>query len=131
MESRRAFKVLAQDVGNAWQLTTAQSATLVLTMQSPTNPNSFWTVTYAYDGVTQRLTRADSSTGITTVILTNLTTAPAFKYYNRSGAEASAFIKQVQLSYVSAVGSAANATRSSNTVVSARWMLRNKSATGQ
>jgi hypothetical protein len=58
-------------------------------------------------------------------LLTNLT-AFTFGYYDKSGLPTTVLtrVKQVELRYSSAIGDRPNGTESSNTIISARMVLR-------
>jgi hypothetical protein len=91
------------------------------------------TVTYTYSSTNQTLVRTDTTVtpNTTATQLSNLSSL-TFRYYSNSGSLASTTIniKQIELSYTSAVGSSANGTQSSTSVISARVTLRNKTTSG-
>jgi prepilin-type N-terminal cleavage/methylation domain-containing protein len=133
VQNRQVLFQLEKDAGNATQVSTAGVSTLVLTMSSGT-------ITYTYSSIAtsgppvqaaQTLVRTDSTTNTTVTQLSNLTTL-TFRYYNSSGSVASTTlnIKQIELTYSSAVGNSSNGTLSSNTVTSARVTLKNKKTSG-
>ena len=133
VQNRQVLFQLEKDAGNATQVSTAGVSTLVLTMSSGT-------ITYTYSSIAtsgppvqaaQTLVRTDSATNTTVTQLSNLTTL-TFRYYNSSGSVASTTlnIKQIELTYSSAVGNSSNGTLSSNTVTSARVTLKNKKTSG-
>jgi hypothetical protein len=126
VQNRQVLSQLETDAGNATEISSAGSSSLVLTMSSGT-------VTYTYNSTSQTLVRTDTTVvpTATATQLSNLTSLN-FRYYTNSGSIASTTlnIKQIELSYSSAVGSSANGTQSSTSVMSARITLRNKITSG-
>jgi prepilin-type N-terminal cleavage/methylation domain-containing protein len=127
-QARRALEQFAQDVRQASAVSWTNDTTIVLTVDSAS-------VTYAYaSGAFTRATAAGTST-----LLSGITTF-AFKAYSVTGAEitgigttttlASANLntKQLQISLEAARTSTTVAT-ATNTVLSARFILRNKRVT--
>ena len=118
-QCRRLLNTFAKDVGMAMRVTTASDTQLTLTV-----PTASSTAPVVYNYSNGTLTRTDA-TGATT-LLTGVT-AFDFNYYNRAGtaSTSSLSIKQVVLSYTSAVGSPANGTQARYAMVSPRLVLRN------
>lgn len=127
-QARRALEQFAQDVRQASAVSWTNDTTIVLTVDSAS-------VTYAYSsGAFTRRTTAG-----TTTLLSGITTF-SFKAYSITGAEitgigttttlASANLntKQLQISLEAARSSTTVAT-ATNTVLSARFILRNKRVT--
>jgi prepilin-type N-terminal cleavage/methylation domain-containing protein len=130
VQNRRVLNLMAKDVNEATQVTAALPALLVLTL--PTLPSAT-IITYTFDSTAHILTRqAVGPRPSDAVLLSNLTTL-AFSFYDSSGqATTSAItIKQVGLSYASAVGDPLNGTQSRDSVVSSRMVLRGKPPLGQ
>lgn len=98
-------------------------------------------ISYVYSSAAGTLTCTDASTGISTTLLTNIDSAydPAlpqvhfpvngFAYYNKSNltATTAASVKSVEFAFTTKVGTAANGTQSSYSIVSPRVVVRNKS----
>ncbi len=127
VQNRRALYVMEKDINEATHVTTALPGTLQLTLSVTT------VVTYTYDSSAHTLTRvAVGSSPSTTVLLSNLTSF-SFSYFDKNGAASPSlpFLMQVQMSYTSAVGDGPNGTRSADTVVSSRMVLRSKPPLGQ
>jgi prepilin-type N-terminal cleavage/methylation domain-containing protein len=133
MQSRDVLLRLARDVNEATAITSATDATLVLTLNAGT-------VTYTYNSGTSRLTRTLGG-GSAVVLVTNLTSF-SFVYFSRTGSTAltpspgtisnpNVTVGRVEMRYTSAVGSAANGTRSNLTIVSSRLVMRSKATLGQ
>ena len=134
VQNRKAFFVVGQDVSGASVLVNASPTILVLTIPAPPPPSLDppTTITYTYDGVAHTLTRqAVGPAPSTYVLLSNLTNF-TFAYYDKSGIPNgfTTNIKQVEMRYSSAVGDNANGTQSSDTVVSARMILRGVASFG-
>jgi hypothetical protein len=127
-QARRALEQFAQDVRQASAISWTDASTIVLTVDSAS-------VTYAYS--TGSFTRRYGSA--TTTLLSGITTF-AFKAYSITGAEltgigtttslASANLntKQLQIS-LEASRSTTTVATATNTVLSARFILRNKRVT--
>jgi prepilin-type N-terminal cleavage/methylation domain-containing protein len=133
-KSRRAFHIFSQDISWATQVTNGTDASLSLII--PATGGSTTSVIYAFDATAGTLTRTDNATS--TVLLTNLT-ALDFNYYNGAGialvldasqqtpSKPSVLgVKEVELSFTSAIGSEASGVRTHFTSVSPRLLLRNK-----
>jgi hypothetical protein len=132
VQARRAFLQVAKDVNEATAVPSASDGTLVLTL-------SGGTVTYTYNSTTKILSR-EYPAGTSTAMISNLS-AFSFVYYGKYGSTALApspgtianpnvALGRIELRYASAVGSTANGTRSSSTVVSSRMVLRGKTNLG-
>ena len=134
VQNRQVLYQFEKDAGNALQVATASSGTLVLTMSSGT-------VTYTYSSTNNNLVRTDTTVTPNTTVteLSNIVSASVpvpvpftFRYYTNLGSITSTTIniKQIELTYVSAIGNSANGTLSSTTVTSARVTLKNKTTSG-
>ena len=132
VQTRRAFLQVAKDVNEATAVPSASDNTLVLTLTGGT-------VTYRYNDTSKIFTR-EFPAGTTTTLISNLT-AFTFVYYGKYGSNALApspgsiansnvAIGRIELRYASAVGSTANGTKSNNSVVSSRMVLRGKTNLG-
>lgn len=134
VQDRRAFAVVAKDVNEASQITTAQAASLVLTIPpAPPGIPGITIVTYTFDAAAHTLTRQalTGTGGSSSVVLSNLTSF-TFNYFTQAGDPGLGNnIKQIEMSYNSAVGDSANGTQANDSVVSARIVMRNKPAFGQ
>ncbi len=122
VESRRALRLVSEDVSAAISLSTATTSQLVMTRRISGLPAS---VTYTYSSGAQTLTRTDSAGART--LLNGLTTF-TISYFNKSGTAVTGSpqsVKGVEFSYTSAAGSAASGTRASYTTVSPRILMRN------
>jgi len=138
VQNRRVLYVVGKDVGEAIQVTSALPASLGLTLppRAP-SPNPTF-ITYTYDPAAQTLTRlaVEGTGGTPTVLLKNLT-AFTFTYFDQAGAVGppTVFIKEIEFSYSSALGTNADiswrSTKSSDSVVSSRMVLRSKPPLGQ
>lgn len=138
VQNRRVLYVVGKDVGEAVQVTSAQPASLSLTLppRAP-DPNPTF-VTYTYDPAAQTFTRVTiaGTGGTSTVLLKNLT-AFTFTYFDQAGATAppTVFIKEIEFSYATSLGATADiswkSTQSSDSVVSSRMVLRSKPPLGQ
>lgn len=124
-QNRVALVNFAKDVGDAtaYILTTTQPITLTLVTSSGV-------VTYVYDSAGRTLKRQLGS-GTPQTLLTSLNSL-SFDCYDRTGANSTlpSTTKQIQLSYVSAVGKASSGTQSTNAISSARIVLRSKVTSG-
>jgi prepilin-type N-terminal cleavage/methylation domain-containing protein len=126
-KSRRAFHVFAKDISVATQVSSGSDVSLSLKI--PGSGGTISTVTYTYDhpvGTSGTLTRTDSLGS--TVLLTNLA-AFDFNYFNGAGSPSTPGalgVKEVELSFTSTTGSAANGVETRYTSVSPRLLLRNK-----
>jgi prepilin-type N-terminal cleavage/methylation domain-containing protein len=135
VQNRRVLFVVAKDVDEAVQVTTPLPASLILTLPPrPPSPDTT-VVTYTYDSAAHTLTRVAVTGALpssTTVLLSNLTSF-TFAYFDESGGASPppVFIKQIALSYSSAVGDRPNGTQSGDSVVSSRMVLRSKPPLGQ
>jgi len=122
VESRRALRLISEDVSAAISLSTATASQLVLSKRVSGLPTS---VTYAYSSGDQTLTRTDSAGART---LLNGLTACTISYFNKSGTAVTGSpqsVKGVEFSFTTAAGSAASGTRASYTTVSPRILMRN------
>gem|GEM_PF-4424692 len=84
------------------------------------------TVTYSYNSTFGTLTRTDA-TGSTT-LLSNLTKFD-LNYFNKAGnaiTSSTVSVKEIELTFSSALGTSASGTQSQYTAVSPRLILRNK-----
>jgi prepilin-type N-terminal cleavage/methylation domain-containing protein len=138
-KSRRAFYLLGQDISAATKVeSTATDSSIQLTVQGR------GTVRYAYDPLALTFSRtapvsSGANASITTVLLTNLS-ALNFKYYNQAGnllalttaddvdlaKSGIQSVKEIELSFASAVGNAPSGTRSVFAGKSPRFVLRNR-----
>lgn len=127
-KSRRAFSVFAKDISVATQVTSGSDISLSLKIPDSSGTTTT-TVIYTYDrpvGTSGTLTRTDGSGS--TVLLTNLA-AFDFNYFNGAGTPSNPGtlgVKEVELSFTSTTGSAANGVETRYTSVSPRLLLRNK-----
>lgn len=127
-KSRRAFHVFAKDISVATQVSSGSDVSLSLKIPDASGTTTT-TVTYTYEqpsGASGTLTRTDSSGS--TVLLTNLA-AFDFNYFNGAGAPSSPGalgVKEVELSFTSTSGSAANGVQTRYVSMSPRLLLRNK-----
>lgn len=126
VKSRRALRMFTEDLSSATALTTCTDSEIVLS--KPTAGSSV-TVTYTYtsgSGGTGTLSRTES--GVTTVLVTNLSSFD-FNYYSESGGAVTSSpqsVKSVEFAFTSIVGTSTSGTRVNHTTVSPRVVLRNK-----
>jgi prepilin-type N-terminal cleavage/methylation domain-containing protein len=138
-KSRRAFYQFGQDITAATTLGgTASDGTLELTVQGLGN------VQYAFDPAAFTFSRIAPAVAAphapeTTVLLTDLSSF-TFKYYNQAGTRLSLgtnpdvdltksgiqSVKEIELSFTSAVGNSASGTRTVFAGKSPRFVLRNR-----
>lgn len=121
--TRRTFYVFNQDASAATQVTTATDTQVVLVIPSGASTK---TVTYSYNSTFGTLTRTDA-TGSTT-LLSNLTKFD-LNYFNKAGnaiTSSTVSVKEIELTFSSALGTSASGTQSQYTAVSPRLILRNK-----
>jgi len=131
VQNRRVLNVVSKDVNEASQLNFPSNA-VTLQLVLPTLPSSTL-VTYTYDATAQTLTRqAVGSTNSTTVLLSNLTSF-TFNYFDKSGTASPPFnfIKEIEMTYRSAVGVGTSGTQAGDSVVSSRMVLRSIPPVGQ
>lgn len=139
--SRRAFNLLADDVGKATSVDLASSTQLAFTLLPP-NANTIRTVKYscASTGVgplTRVVVDKVTVAGVTTPTTTTTTlfdssTTLDFNYFNLAGKTTSTLlgIKRIELALTSKTGSSASRTLMSYSAVSPRLVLRNKPMLG-
>ena len=135
-QARKCLEIFAQDVRQANTIVWASNTTLTLTVPNPNGTGTI-PVDYAYDSGTRTFVRRDP--GGRRVLLTGITVFD-FKAYTITGAEITAFstaaertiannsTKQLQLS-VSCSRTNTTVVDATNTVLSARFILRNKLVT--
>jgi Tfp pilus assembly protein PilW len=135
-QARKCLEIFAEDVRQANTITWASATTLSLTVPNPSGTGTI-TVDYAYNSTSRIFVRRDP-TG-TRTLLTGITTFD-FKAYTITGAEITNFsdaaartvanntTKQLQLS-VSTSRTNRTVVDATNTVLSARFILRNKLVT--
>jgi Tfp pilus assembly protein PilW len=124
VSSRRAFYLFSRDISLATAVSNATNTSLSLTL--PTTSGSTTTVAYAYNTSAGTLSRVDGSNS--TVLLSNLT-ALDFNYFNKAGTSITPSplsVKEVELTFTSAVGDSSSGTQARYTAVSPRLVLRNK-----
>jgi hypothetical protein len=123
-KSRRAMYVFSQDISKAVQVSTASDTHLSLVLPTTSGPTT--NVSYSYDASTGTLTRTDTAGSV--VLLNNLT-ALDFNYFNKSGGSVASgplSVKEVELTFSSALGAATSGTQARYSAVSPRLVLRNK-----
>ena len=128
VQNRRVLNILAKDVSEAVQVNSALPASLVLRLSS----GNIITYTYTSTSTPQTLTRQVNTIIPAPVLLSNLPTL-SFSFFDSSGATTASTItiKQIGLSYTSAVGDPGQGTQSRDSVVSSRMVLRGKPPLGQ
>jgi len=137
-KSRRALYLLGQDINAATQLgSAANEKSIQLTVGSDA-------ISYAFDDVALTLSRTAPAVDIphaptTTILLTNLKSL-GFKFYNQAGNELALVsghdvdltksgvqsVKEIELSFESALGNSASGTRTLFSGKSPRFALRNR-----
>lgn len=129
-QGRKMLEYFAEDTRQASAITWTSSTSVTLTVNSAS-------VTYSYSSATQILSRQDSTQ---TLNLVTGITSFSFKAYTITGTEITALstaaelttagksTKQLQVS-LQAARNRATLTTSTNTVISARFILRNKIVT--
>ena len=129
-QSRKCLELFAEDVRQANAITWASSTSITLAVNSTS-------VTYAYDGAAKQFVRTDAVGSRT--LLTGLNSF-AFKAYTITGTEiidfssasalanAGSSTKQLQL-VLASMRSHTTVVNATNTVLSARFILRNKRVT--
>lgn len=123
-KSRKAIYVFTQDISKAVRVSTATDSNLTLLIQGTGGTTT--SVSYVYSSTAGTLTRTDSSGS--TVLLTNLTKLD-FNYFNKAGTSITSLpisVKEVELTFSTALGDSANGTQSRFTSVTPRLVLRNK-----
>jgi hypothetical protein len=135
-QARKCLEIFAEDVRQANTIVWASATTLSLTVPNPSGTGTI-TVDYAYNSTSRIFVRRDPAG--TRTLLTGITTFE-FKAYTITGAEITDFstagartaannsTKQLQLS-VSTARSNRTVVDATNTVLSARFILRNKLVT--
>lgn len=124
VSGRRAFYLFTRDISLATAVSSATNTSMSLTV--PTTSGTTTTVAYSYNTTNGTLNRVDG--GNSTVLLRNLT-ALDFNYYNKAGTSITPSllsVKEVEMSFTSAVGNSASGTQARYTAVSPRLVLRNK-----
>lgn len=132
-ESRRAMEQFSQEIRMARNITAYSSTSI--TIKVPNASSSTNTITYAYDASTSGATaqsfyRRDDDTGVTRVLVRNVTSF-AFQRYKlvTSGSNVASNnleTKQIQLTLQTTMRGITTAA-ATNAVLSARYILRNKS----
>ena len=131
-QARRGLEFFAQDSRQASNLAWNSASSITLTVGASN-------ITYAYDSATGELSRTMG--GVTAVLLEGITTF-TFSGYKITGADvdisdlttaakrdsASGVTKQIQI-YIEAARTSVTAVTATNTVLSARYILRNKRVT--
>lgn len=135
-QARRAIETFAADVRMAKSATWNSAKSLTLTVVNSSGTSV--TRTYAYNSTTGRFTRTDDATSATSTLLTGITsfTFTAYKINtdtidlsdSATLVSASSLTKQVQIS-VRCIRSTRTVTDATNSVISARFILRNKKVT--
>lgn len=123
-KSRKAVYIFSQDISKAVQV--ASAADTHLTLLLPVSGGTTSSVSYDYNSTDGTLTRTDSSSSV--VLLSNLTYLD-FNYFNKAGGAVTSgplSVKEVEVSFSTALGTASNGTQSRYTAVSPRLVLRNK-----
>lgn len=123
-KSRKAVYIFTQDISKAVQVSIATDTHLTLLL--PTAGGSNTSVNYSYDSTAGTLTRTDTAGA--TVLLSNLTSLD-FNYFNKSGTTVTSSpfsVKEVELTFSSALGNSSSGTQARYTAVSPRLVLRNK-----
>jgi len=135
VQARRAIETFAEDVRMAKDATWNSPTSLTLTVVTSSGATA--TYTYAYSSTTGKLTRQTATTtttlvsGITSFSFTayKINTAPITLTSDSTVlAAASTLTKQVQIS-LRAIRSTRTVTDATNSVISARFILRNKNVT--
>jgi hypothetical protein len=124
-KSRKALYVFSQDISKAVQVATATDTHLTLLL--PGTGGSTTSVSYSYSASAGTLTRTDTSGSV--ALLTNLTNLD-FNYFNKAGSAVTSgplSVKEVEVTFSTALGNSASGTQSRATSVSPRLVLRNKS----
>lgn len=136
-QARKCLEIFAEDVRQANTIVWASATTLSLTVPNPSGTGTI-TVDYAYDSTSRVFARRDPTNGVR-ILLTGITSFD-FKAYTITGAEITNFsdaaaritanntTKQLQLS-VSTSRTNRTVVDATNTVLSARFILRNKLVT--
>lgn len=131
-QARKALEVFAEDVRQASAITWTSNTDLTLNVNAVS-------MRYYYDSTTKTFYRRDGGTGTTTALVTGITSF-AFKPYSITGTEITALstaadrvtanntTKQLQIS-LQASRTSITVVAATNTVLSARFILRNKVVT--
>ncbi|MBL9214655.1 MAG: prepilin-type N-terminal cleavage/methylation domain-containing protein [Opitutaceae bacterium] len=131
-QARKALEIFAEDVRQASSITWNSSTSITLTVNAAS-------VLYAYDGTARTFVRRDAAS--TRVLISGVTPGSfSFKGYTITGTEIAALSSAAELAYasnstkqlqISLAASRTNTTvvAATNTVLSARFILRNKIVT--
>jgi len=127
-EARKSLEQFAQDTRQASAITWNSSTSVTLIVDSAN-------ITYAYTSSTGQFTRDTTSTNVTTTLLTGITSF-TYSAYDINGTavslesltDAGKITKQLQIS-LKALRSSSTVVGATNTVLSARYILRNKRIT--
>jgi Tfp pilus assembly protein PilW len=127
-EARKSLEQFAQDTRQASGITWNSSTSVTLIVDSAN-------ITYAYTSSIGRFTRVTAAPSVTTTLLTGITSF-TYSAYDINGtavslaslADAGKITKQLQIS-LKAIRTSSTVVGATNTVLSARYILRNKRIT--